>query len=53
MKSLQTISGDKINYPNYFDTVIIKQKENAEKHNITYSYLDGLEEILKKELLKG
>jgi len=50
LKKLETKKGDFVEYPSYFDEKITNQKINAEKHNIKYSCLDELEEVIKKNL---
>lgn len=52
LKKLSTEKDNKLLFPNYFDSKIIDQKRNAEKHNINYSYLDELEIFLEREILK-
>ncbi len=42
-------NGEKV-YPHYIDGKIKDMKETAEQNNVQYVYIDGIEEMLKKEL---
>ena len=43
-------SAGKDQYPQYIDGKIQEQKRTAEQNGISYSYLDGLQQLLEKEL---